>query len=161
MKEISAGGVVYRNSDGKLEIQMIQDRYGKITLPKGKIEPGESIEQTALREIREETGLVGRIKEALATVRYQYELPQAGKVDKEVHYFLVEAVGGEQKAQEEEIRGVQWLSPEDAWKHQLTSGYRNNDEVLKQALDRLGIKVNGVRANRQDFTGENERITGK
>jgi 8-oxo-dGTP pyrophosphatase MutT (NUDIX family) len=148
MKEISAGGVVYRNSGGKLEIQMIQDRYGKITLPKGKIERGETIEQTALREIREETGMVGRIRGALTTVRYQYELPEAGKVDKEVHYFLVEAIDGEQKAQEEEIRGVEWLSPEEAWKHQLASGYSNNDEVLEQALAILGIQVNGLPPDR-------------
>ena len=51
MKEISAGGVVFRRVDGALQIQLIQDRYGKISLPKGKMEPGETVEQTALREI--------------------------------------------------------------------------------------------------------------
>ena len=59
MKEISAGGVVFRKVDGELQIQLIQDRYGKISLPKGKMEPGETIEQTALREIVEETGIEG------------------------------------------------------------------------------------------------------
>ena len=56
MVEISAGGLVYRMEKDELQVQMIQDRYGKITLPKGKMEAGETIEETALREILEETG---------------------------------------------------------------------------------------------------------
>ncbi len=71
MKEISAGGVVYRKAGDDLQVQMIQDRYGKITLPKGKMEPGETVEQTALREILEETGIVGRIVKPLETITYQ------------------------------------------------------------------------------------------
>jgi len=59
VKEISAGGVVYRKEGDRLELLMIEDRYGKWTLPKGKQEAGEEVEETALREIREETGLRG------------------------------------------------------------------------------------------------------
>src|SRR5690606_19580309 len=54
MKEISAGGVVYRRTkSGAIEVQLIQDRYGRTSLPKGKMEPGETVEETALREIVE------------------------------------------------------------------------------------------------------------
>ena len=59
--QISAGGVVYRHHEGALQIQLILDRYGKTSLPKGKMEAGETVEQTALREICEETGIVGSI----------------------------------------------------------------------------------------------------
>ena len=142
MKEISAGGVVYRETNGKLEVQMIQDRYGKITLPKGKMEAGETIEQTALREISEETGIEGRIIKPLEVVKYQYTLPGTGLVDKEVHYFLVEAIGGELEAQLEEIRGVEWLHPLEAWQQQKQSGYANNETVLLRALHELGYEVN-------------------
>ena len=144
MKEISAGGVVYRKVDGNLQIQMIQDRYGKITLPKGKMEPGETVEQTALREIVQETGIHGRIEAALETIRYQYGNPQIGTVDKEVHYYLVEAMGGSLQAQIEEIRGVEWLKPEEAWQQQMQHGYDNNDSVLRKALHYLGIAPEGV-----------------
>ncbi|PYI51810.1 NUDIX hydrolase [Paenibacillus flagellatus] len=143
MKEISAGGVVYRTREGRTEIQLIQDRYGKTTLAKGKMEPGETIEQTALREIREETGIVGRIVAKLEQVDYQYTHAEHGVVDKEVHYYLVEAEGGELQAQVEEIRGVEWLDPAEAWKRQTSSGYGNNDSVLRKALDTLHIEVDG------------------
>lgn len=141
MKEISAGGVVYRQKGNGIQIQMIQDRYGKITLPKGKMEPGETVEQTALREIAEETGITGTIKQPLETISYQYTLPGIGLVDKEVHYFLVEATGGELQAQVEEIRGVEWLEPMEAWRQQVEAGYDNNHTVVKKALQQLGYEV--------------------
>ncbi|MCR8631441.1 MULTISPECIES: NUDIX hydrolase [Paenibacillus] len=142
MREISAGGVVYRKKQNELKIQMIQDRYGKITLPKGKMEPGETVEQTALREILEETGIVGTITKPLEVITYQFTLTGVGLVDKEVHYFLVEAKSGELQAQVEEIRGVEWLDPMNAWYQQKHSGYGNNDSVMKKALHSLGYEVN-------------------
>lgn len=141
MKEISAGGVVFRKIGDGLQVQMIQDRYGKITLPKGKMEPGETIEQTALREIAEETGIIGTIVQPLEKITYQFTLSGAGVVDKEVHYYLVEATGGTLQAQVEEIRGVEWLDPLEAWQQQKQSGYGNNDSVLKKALEALGLEV--------------------
>jgi 8-oxo-dGTP pyrophosphatase MutT (NUDIX family) len=140
-KEISAGGLVYREKDGQLQIQMIQDRYGRITLPKGKMEPGETVEQTALREILEETGIAGKIIGPLEQIGYQFIHPEAGAIDKEVHYFLVEAVSGDLQAQIEEIRGVEWLTPLDAWKQQRQLGYDNNDKVVRKGLELLGFEV--------------------
>jgi 8-oxo-dGTP pyrophosphatase MutT (NUDIX family) len=141
MKERSAGGVVYRRNGDQLQIQLIQDRFGKITLPKGKMEPGETLEQTALREILEETGIKGRIVEPLALIHYQFTLPQKEVILKEVQYYLVEAIGGELAAQEDEIRGVEWLEPAEAWRKQRELGYENNNSVLKKALDKLGAEV--------------------
>ena len=141
IKERSAGGVVYRRNGDLLQIQLIQDRFGKITLPKGKMEPGETLEQTAIREILEETGIQGRIVEPLALIHYQFTLPQNEVICKEVQYYLVEAIGGELAAQEEEIRGVEWLEPAEAWRKQRELGYENNNSVLKKALDKLGAEV--------------------
>lgn len=142
MKEISAGGVVFaRKEDGSLQIQLIRDRYGKMTLAKGKREPGEDIEQTALREIREETGIIGKIVAPLSVVCYKYMSVQGGEIDKEVHYFLVEAIGGKLAPQAEEIEDVRWYEPQEAWKLQLAYGYMNNNEVLQRALNRLGVRV--------------------
>lgn len=142
MLEISAGGVVYRrNEQGQLQIQLIQDRYGKVSLPKGKMEPGETIEQTALREIAEETGLQGKIVEPIDQIKYQYDHAKFGKVNKEVHYYLVQAIGGTHQAQIEEIRGVDWFEPMEAWRRQKQSGYDNNHRILSGALRLLGIEV--------------------
>lgn len=138
-KEISAGGVVYRRRGEALELQLIEDRFGKMTLAKGKMESGETIEQTALREIEEETGLVGVLKDKLTVIGYVYEHATLGTVEKEVHYYLVEASEGELVAQVEEISGVGWYAPGDAWKLQQEQGYDNNDDVVRLALDKLGI----------------------
>jgi 8-oxo-dGTP pyrophosphatase MutT (NUDIX family) len=141
MVEISAGGLVYRMEKDELQVQMIQDRYGKITLPKGKMEAGETIEETALREILEETGIIGRIIESIALITYQFVHSKLGIIDKEVHYYLVEAIGGTIQAQVEEIRGVEWLTPLEAWRQQRTSGYDNNEDVVRSGLKQLGIAV--------------------
>ncbi|MGG4393243.1 NUDIX domain-containing protein [Paenibacillus thiaminolyticus] len=141
MKEISAGGVVYRRRGEQIEFQLIQDRYGKTSLAKGKMEPGETIEQTALREIREETGMEGSIVGKLDTIRYQYTSLEAGTVDKEVHYFLVEATAGQLTPQVEEICSVAWYEPQAAWAKQTESGYDNNDGILSKAFAQLGITL--------------------
>jgi 8-oxo-dGTP pyrophosphatase MutT (NUDIX family) len=142
--EISAGGVVYRSRKEKLEIQLIEDRWGRMTLAKGKMEPGETIEQTAIREIQEETGITGQLTAPLNVISYVYEHAQLGTVQKEVHYYLVEALEGKLAAQVEEITGVAWYAPLEAWKLQRDSGYDNNDEVLRLALLWLGVEVGQV-----------------
>ncbi|MFC5467090.1 NUDIX hydrolase [Cohnella suwonensis] len=139
-REISAGGVVYRVREGKTEIQLIKDRFGRMTLAKGKMEPGETIEQTALREIDEETGIAGRIVAPLQEISYVYDHRELGQVRKEVHYYLVEAEEGPLRAQIEEIAGVEWYEPSEAWRLQRDSGYDNNDEVLRLAYEKLGLE---------------------
>lgn len=134
MEEVSAGGVVYRRDGETIKLLLIQDRYGKIALPKGKMEARETVEQTALREISEETGIAGKIISPLAQVHYDYKSPVHGKVNKIVHYFLVEATGGATKVQIEEIRGAEWLTMHEAWAIQQASGYANNDSIVKKAL---------------------------
>ncbi|MNS64900.1 Diadenosine hexaphosphate hydrolase [compost metagenome] len=140
-KEISAGGIVYRRVQDQLQIQLITDRYGKISFAKGKREPGETIEQTALREIVEETGVTGRIVQPIDIIAYTYQHPQHGNVDKEVHYYLVESVSGDLRAQVEEIRGVAWYEPKEAWEKQQKSGYDNNDFILEKGLKLLGLEL--------------------
>lgn len=140
LKEVSAGGVVFSRNNGDLKVMLIEDRYGRWSLPKGKQEQGETIEQTALREIREETGIIGKAISPIETIYYTYNHPEYGLVHKEVHYFLVEKVQGEVKVQIEEIRNVHWLDPLKAWKIQSSMGYENNHSVLKKGLEMLGIQ---------------------
>ncbi|MNC48056.1 Diadenosine hexaphosphate hydrolase [compost metagenome] len=142
MKEISAGGVVYLKEDnGRMQVQLITDRYGKMSFAKGKREGNETIEQTALREILEETGIIGKVDCLINIIAYTYNHPEHGKVDKEVHYYLVESVGGSLSPQIEEIRSVAWYEPLDAWERQQKSGYDNNDFILEKALIKLGFEL--------------------
>lgn len=143
MKEKSAGGVVYRIRKGRAEILLIADRYGKWTLPKGKKESGETDEQTALREIKEETGIDGMIIEKIDHVKYRYMHPERGMVDKGVVYYLVEASKGKEVPQLEEIDGLGWYAPEDALQLQREKGYDNNDIILNLALARIEQIVKG------------------
>ncbi|WP_058301931.1 NUDIX hydrolase [Gorillibacterium timonense] len=137
MLVISAGGVVYRKGENGLEIQLIKDRFGKMTLAKGKLEAGETVEEAALREIAEETGTVGRIVDKLVNISYEDKVHASMK---EVHYFLVEAIGGDDRVQVEEIDGLGWYKPEEAWKLQRSSGYGNNEEVLAKAFALLKLE---------------------
>lgn len=133
MKEISAGGVVYKREGDKIKILLIEDRYHKITIPKGKQEPGETLAETALREIKEETGIEGRIVQPLDVVHYQYNGADRGWIDKEVTYYLVESIGGKLTVQEEEINEAFWAELEEAHQLQQEKGYVNNEAIMEQA----------------------------
>ncbi|MCF6092857.1 NUDIX domain-containing protein [Microaerobacter geothermalis] len=143
MKEISAGGVVYKkDKNNKIWIMLIEDRYSRISLAKGKQEPGETLEETALRETKEETGITGKIIKPLEVIYYQYYHPKIDQIiNKEVHYFLIEGLEGVLQPQLEEIKGVKWVDPSEVWKIQKESGYENNDLVIKKALQELGFQI--------------------
>ncbi len=84
----AAGGVVWRRVEGKLKVLLIhRTKYRDITLPKGKVDPGEMLAETAVREIREETGIAVRLGPPIGVSRYR--LPS--KKQKIVHYWAAEA----------------------------------------------------------------------
>jgi 8-oxo-dGTP pyrophosphatase MutT (NUDIX family) len=133
---------VYRQQDGEYLLLLIEDRYGRVTLAKGKQELGETIEETALREVLEETGVAGRLQGKLDTIHYVYTHPVLGEaVEKEVHYYLVEAYNTEITVQLEEINDVHWHTAREAWQLQQERGYRNNDKIFRLAFEQLGIEV--------------------
>lgn len=113
---------------------MIEDRYGQWTLPKGKQERDETVEETALREIMEETNIRGEIIKELAKTNYDYDHPGRGQVHKVVHYFLVKYVAGIETPQLEEIARLEWLAVAQAKERQRSHGYKNNDHVLDEAI---------------------------
>ncbi len=86
----AAGCVVYRRGAGGIEVAMIhRPRYDDWSLPKGKLDPGESWAEAAVREVEEEIGVGGELGEELEPVRYR---DHKGR-DKVVRYWLMEAVG--------------------------------------------------------------------
>ncbi len=104
----AAGGVVWRPSEwlpGKADIVLVhRPSYDDWTLPKGKAEKGETDEQTALREVREETGLVCELGVELPSTRY---LDRYGK-PKIVRYWLMTPLSGELKPSQE-VDAARWI----------------------------------------------------
>lgn len=139
MRETSAGGVVYRKGQDGYQILLIHDRYGKMTLPKGKKEGQETEEENAFREVLEETSIKGKIMQKLHTVHYTYQHPLHGEVEKTVHYYLIEALDGEIQPQLEEIQSVAWYSPEEAYHIQDQQGYENNRIIFDKAYHALQL----------------------
>ena len=135
--ETSCGAVVFRKTaEGPVFLLIRHVNGGHWAFPKGHMEPGESEEETALREIREETGLPVRLDTGFCrTVRYT---PKPG-VEKDVVYFLASPDPGGDPAQatpqEGEIRELRWLPGEEALP--LVT-YDNDRQVLKEAAVYIG-----------------------
>lgn len=83
------------------------------TLPKGTPDPGESVEETALREVAEETGLQVRILEPLPSIEYAF-VQDGTRIHKTVHYFLMEPVGGDLSRHDAEFERVRWVPFDEA-----------------------------------------------
>jgi 8-oxo-dGTP pyrophosphatase MutT (NUDIX family) len=128
---VSAGGVVYRQRDGGFQIALVgqTDRcvWG---LPKGGPLKGETTEETALREVQEETGLIARLKRPLDSIEYWF-FSRGTRFHKTVHYFLMEAVGGDIAYHDREYDQVQWFDPEQAI---AQATYENERELIRRAV---------------------------
>lgn len=136
ISQVSAGGIIFRPGPDGPEIALVLDRHGVWTLPKGKVEPGETLTQAALREVAEEVGLSGlEVLEEIGCSRYRFRV-KAGVVDKTVHLFLLAA---SEQAQlhpfpSEGIQQADWFPPDQALK---LIGYRDGRRILRRALEQL------------------------
>jgi len=86
------------------------DRRGRLlwSLPKGHIEAGETAEQAAVREVEEETGIIGRVVAPLGTIDFWF-VAEDRRVHKTVHHFLLSALGGELSDEDVEVAEVAWV----------------------------------------------------
>ena len=135
--EVSAGGVVYRRSDEGVEVVLAarRTRRGDLAwgLPKGLVEPDETPEQAAVREVREETGLDADVEVSLGEIRYFY-VWEGMRVRKAVHFFLMRATGGDASQHDDEMEEVRWFPLSVALRR---ATYKGEREVLQRAAARL------------------------
>jgi 8-oxo-dGTP pyrophosphatase MutT (NUDIX family) len=139
--EFSAGGVVIRQGPHGTEVALAarRTRKGDLAwgLPKGLVEPGEAPEETAVREVREETGLDARILSSLGEISYWY-VWEGERIRKRVAFFLMEATGGDVSQHDHEMEEVRWF-PLDQAPRRAT--YPTERSVLRKAVEELSEKT--------------------
>ncbi|MEW6326548.1 MAG: NUDIX hydrolase [Thermodesulfobacteriota bacterium] len=138
VKQISAGGVLFRESGGQIEIALIATRGGRVWgLPKGLAEAGENLARTAHREVEEETGLTGKIIKKIDSIHYWYSHKEGDRTThyfKIVYFFLMKLTGGDTARHDHEVDEVRWFPIEEALKKATYPGER---DIIRKARELL------------------------
>lgn len=131
--EFSAGGIVYKKEGDKNLVLVSQhSQHHGWVFPKGLIGDniqGEGKEETAVREVKEETGIVGKIIRQLTPVTYWYSW-EGEKRKKTVYYFLMSFAGGDTSQHDDEMEDVEWLTIDEVEKR-LT--YPSDKKIWQEA----------------------------
>ncbi|NWG22086.1 MAG: NUDIX hydrolase [Chloroflexi bacterium] len=127
----AAGCVVYRyDDDGRVLMLLIHDRYGRWTLPKGHRNDSESVEQAAVREVHEETGLTGELGAPIGTITYTVR-KKGVPYRKRVTFFLMRTTSASATPEAAEgISAAEWVTPGDA---QERAGYEKVRDIIARA----------------------------
>ncbi len=136
-REVSAGGVVVR--DGEVVVivptRRAADGTKVLCLPKGHLDPGESAQQAAQREVREETGVQAELVGDLGEVRYWYRR-DGRSVPKSVRFFLFRYASGDTADHDDEVEVARWMDLGEAEKALSYQGEREMVALARAALDR-------------------------
>ena len=133
--ETSAGGLVVDRELGRAAVIGRLDRRGRLlwSLPKGHIEAGETAEQAAVREVEEETGIIGRVVAPLGTIDFWF-VADGNRVHKTVHHYLLVRVGGELSDEDIEVAEVAWVPIEEL---ESRLAYADERRLIRRATELL------------------------
>ena len=129
----SAGAVLYTVLDGRRHYVLVREKNGSYGLPKGHVEEGETLAETALREVREETNVTAVLDADTPVMVDEY--PIAGGDTKRVSWFVARYAGQTPSADRTQVLGVLVLPIEAALK---TLTYGSTREILRQVDEQLG-----------------------
>jgi ADP-ribose pyrophosphatase YjhB (NUDIX family) len=134
----SAGGVVHRTADGRVEIVLLHRRQPNLwALPKGTPNAGETLEETALRETREETGLQVEIEAPIRAISYVFVRGRT-RFHKSVHFYLMRPRGGALEDHDHEFDEVAWVEVDEAMELMTHATERAVVEEAIQLLPGVG-----------------------
>ena len=135
---VSAGGVVYRLYSDRCEFLLCgRSSVSTWNLPKGTPDQGEIIEDTAVREVQEETGIIPRIESSLGSINYSFRSGDGStEYRKVVHFYLMAPVGGNIVQHDSEFDCVKWFVDLDALKFVT---FENEAAILRRAMQQLGL----------------------
>lgn len=137
-ERISAGGVAYKTIEDRTEIAIIRaSKEGRWQLPKGIIDPGETPEQAALREVREEAGIDCELLKKIHSIDYWY-VDRWGqtpiRVHKYVHFFLMRFLRGDIADHDDEVDEVRWSEIDETLD---LLAFRAEKQVLTKAKEMI------------------------
>lgn len=139
--QVSSGGVAFRRTKKNLKLVIVSVKPSlRWQLPKGIIDPGETPEVTAVREVREEAGIETELLELIDTVEYWYQRVQYGKhirFHKFVHFYLLQYVDGNVKDHDHEIEEARWVSFDEAIK---MLAFKSERDVVAKAQELIWVK---------------------
>ena len=140
---VSSGGVVYRWVKGTLQVVLCgRDEPVRWSLAKGTPDPGETLEETALREVNEETGLVPVIEDKIRSIDYWFSDKDSDvRFHKTVHFYLMSHVGGDTSLHDPEFDVVRWFPYEEAV---VSLAYPNEADVLRKAFKMIEAREEAV-----------------
>lgn len=136
--QVSAGGVVFRESNGNIEVVIIKTSSEKRwQLPKGLIDAGETVEEAAIREVREESGLNSEILEPAHDIEYWFTAAYDGqrrRYHKMVHFFLMKFVSGSVEDHDHEVAESRWVPIGEAIK---MLEFKSEQDVVRVAAEKI------------------------
>lgn len=132
-EKIVAGGGIVENEEKKILFQL---RRGKWDLPKGKLDEGETIEECAVREVEEETGLTNIELGELVGVTHHFYTENAVEIEKETHWFAMKVAGQQRLVPqvEEDILELRWVA-ENELEDYLSNSFQNIVEIVEKYYD--------------------------
>lgn len=134
LQQVSAGGVAFRRHEGEDEIAIVSmNPSGRWQLPKGLIDEGETPEQAAIREVREEAGIDTEIVGLIDTISYWFvsdwdEVRR--KIHKKVHFFFLRYLSGNTADHDDEILEARWVNVDSALE---MLAFESERDVVKKA----------------------------
>lgn len=142
VREYSSGGIVFRVKDNLIEVVLLQDLKARWSIPKGHVESGETLEQTAIREIGEETGLTKiKIISKLDKIHFFYRMNNK-LIFMTNFVYLIESYDHQEKLTPEDSEGivdVQWFEAEQAYD---VLEYKATKVILREAINRIKKRYN-------------------